>query len=165
MGVPSTQAKRANIKVANLLLSLAFPNKIVISKKKSDKRRRNNNGMFECKTCNREFPSFQALGGHCTSHLRQKVSFNGSDLKLGEKYKQPRHVCYSCGKEFLTGQALGGHMRLHRAPLVIPAFGGSQREDEFDLKPVPTLTNETLGFHIDGDVVSVPRVRLLNLFE
>jgi C2H2-type zinc finger len=171
MGVPSSQAKRTNIKAANLLLSLAFPNdnEIVICKKKKNKRRRNNNGMFECKTCNREFPSFQALGGHCTSHLKPKVSFNGIDLKLGEKYKQPmRHVCGSCGKEFLTGQALGGHMRLHRTSPVIPELGGSQREDEYDLNVIPTLTNGTLGFYTDADVVSdegSPRVRLLKLFE
>lgn len=29
--------------------------------------------VYECKTCNRNFPSFQALGGHRASHRRPKV--------------------------------------------------------------------------------------------
>ncbi|KAI4334326.1 hypothetical protein L6164_019035 [Bauhinia variegata] len=30
--------------------------------------------IYECKTCNRTFPSFQALGGHRASHKKPKVS-------------------------------------------------------------------------------------------
>ncbi|KAL4387057.1 hypothetical protein GQ457_09G028380 [Hibiscus cannabinus] len=30
--------------------------------------------VFECKTCNRTFPSFQALGGHRASHKKPKVA-------------------------------------------------------------------------------------------
>ncbi|XP_076903087.1 zinc finger protein ZAT5-like [Bidens hawaiensis] len=30
--------------------------------------------IFECKTCNRTFPSFQALGGHRASHKKPKVN-------------------------------------------------------------------------------------------
>ncbi|GAB2235798.1 hypothetical protein Drorol1_Dr00026239 [Drosera rotundifolia] len=30
-------------------------------------------GSYECKTCNRCFPSFQALGGHRASHKRPKI--------------------------------------------------------------------------------------------
>ncbi|URD80083.1 Zinc finger protein [Musa troglodytarum] len=54
--------------------------------------------VFECKTCNRRFLSYQALGGHRASH------------------KKPArvHECSVCGLEFAIGQALGGHMRRHR---------------------------------------------------
>ncbi|MCD7451304.1 hypothetical protein HAX54_010923 [Datura stramonium] len=32
--------------------------------------------VYECKTCNRTFPSFQALGGHRASHKKPKTSLN-----------------------------------------------------------------------------------------
>ncbi|KAF5819794.1 putative transcription factor C2H2 family [Helianthus annuus] len=34
--------------------------------------------FYECKTCNRTFPSFQALGGHRASHKKPKVSVSVS---------------------------------------------------------------------------------------
>lgn len=68
-------------------------------------------GIFACKTCNKEFASFQALGGHRTSHNRQRSRAQGADLKT----KPKAHECMICGKEFPMGQALGGHMRRHRA--------------------------------------------------
>ncbi|KAG2405992.1 zinc finger protein ZAT11-like [Vigna umbellata] len=72
---------------------------------------------FECKTCNRKFSSFQALGGHRASHKRQKVEGEelkeqGKSLSLWSKPKM--HECSICGQEFSLGQALGGHMRKHR---------------------------------------------------
>ncbi|KAM3279456.1 hypothetical protein ACQJBY_046677 [Aegilops geniculata] len=76
---------------------------------------------FVCKTCGRSFPSFQALGGHRTSHLRGR---NGLALGLAAGSDQPAtrkttdqkraHRCHICGLEFEMGQALGGHMRRHR---------------------------------------------------
>ncbi|XP_048532428.1 zinc finger protein ZAT8-like [Triticum urartu] len=78
-------------------------------------------GEFVCKTCSRAFPSFQALGGHRTSHLR---GHNGLALGLAAGSDQPgtkkttdqkqAHQCHVCGLEFEMGQALGGHMRRHR---------------------------------------------------
>ncbi|KAM0928035.1 hypothetical protein ACQ4PT_002229 [Festuca glaucescens] len=83
-------------------------------------------GEFACKTCGRSFPTFQALGGHRTSHLRGR---HGLALALaGDHYpvkpkkttstddqKPPAvHQCHVCGLSFEMGQALGGHMRRHR---------------------------------------------------
>ncbi|XP_014512481.1 zinc finger protein ZAT9 [Vigna radiata var. radiata] len=106
--------------------------------------------VYECKTCNRTFPSFQALGGHRASHKKPKailpiaqdkkhqhlLSSDEDDfqfkpnnkssfsLQLGTKpnlyNKSKVHECSICGAEFTSGQALGGHMRRHRAPVGIP---------------------------------------------
>ncbi|KAF2283410.1 hypothetical protein GH714_004024 [Hevea brasiliensis] len=70
--------------------------------------------LFACKTCNRKFTSFQALGGHRASHKKPKLM--GDDLlKLPSSPPKPKiHECSICGLEFPIGQALGGHMRRHR---------------------------------------------------
>ncbi|XP_044504921.1 zinc finger protein ZAT5 [Mangifera indica] len=99
--------------------------------------------MYECKTCNRSFPSFQALGGHRASHKKPKAiieekkssviveevkgvaveksgQFNKSSsspplVSLANSKANKIHECSICGSEFTSGQALGGHMRRHRA--------------------------------------------------
>ncbi|XP_021888628.1 zinc finger protein ZAT11-like [Carica papaya] len=85
---------------------------------------------FACKTCNRKFSSFQALGGHRASHKRPKISMGdkpisdqAESLSLGlattstSHVKRKIHECSICGQEFSLGQALGGHMRRHRAAI------------------------------------------------
>ncbi|XP_022766127.1 zinc finger protein ZAT5-like [Durio zibethinus] len=99
--------------------------------------------VHQCKTCNRCFPSFQALGGHRASHKKPKINneennkglifvkeddhdqFNNMNTSfslqitnkaavLGNSNKSKVHECSICGAEFSSGQALGGHMRRHR---------------------------------------------------
>ncbi|XP_052184700.1 zinc finger protein ZAT5 [Diospyros lotus] len=94
--------------------------------------------VYECKTCNRTFPSFQALGGHRASHKKPKAeekrpgpATHCSEEEEGQFNKTITmaakvsplnhkgykvHECSICGSEFSSGQALGGHMRRHRAP-------------------------------------------------
>lgn len=73
--------------------------------------------VFACKTCNREFSSFQALGGHRASHRKPKLlsPAAGDGLSNNNAIKTAKaHECSICGVEFPVGQALGGHMRRHR---------------------------------------------------
>ncbi|KAM7496583.1 hypothetical protein LguiA_020997 [Lonicera macranthoides] len=69
--------------------------------------------LFSCKACNRQFSSFQALGGHRASHKRLMVS-PPTPGSSPTPYKPKTHLCSICGLEFAIGQALGGHMRRHR---------------------------------------------------
>ncbi|CAN8270074.1 unnamed protein product [Cochlearia groenlandica] len=97
--------------------------------------------VYQCKTCDRTFPSFQALGGHRASHKKPRAaaglhyddafSFNltsstnnnnNSHRSLAVHGKSSNsnkvHECGTCGAEFTSGQALGGHMRRHRGSVV-----------------------------------------------
>ncbi|KAF8095984.1 hypothetical protein N665_0319s0004 [Sinapis alba] len=92
-------------------------------------------GVYQCKTCDKSFHSFQALGGHRASHKKPKrdeknpasavetvesAEAVGSFLSLqvtssdGSKKPEKTHECSICKAEFSSGQALGGHMRRHR---------------------------------------------------
>ncbi|XP_074317178.1 zinc finger protein ZAT5-like [Silene latifolia] len=48
---------------------------ILLAQGSNNSKGNNNNGptSYECKTCNRSFPSFQALGGHRASHKKPKL--------------------------------------------------------------------------------------------
>ncbi|OIT33450.1 PREDICTED: zinc finger protein ZAT12-like [Nicotiana attenuata] len=67
---------------------------------------------FECKTCNKRFPSFQGLGGHRASHKRPKLLAGAGDFLVQSK-KNKMHECSICGMD----QALGGHMRRYRGEI------------------------------------------------
>ncbi|GLT88998.1 hypothetical protein SLE2022_070020 [Rubroshorea leprosula] len=73
--------------------------------------------VFECKTCNRQFQSFQALGGHRASHKKPRLMEGEGGIENQSTAKPKTHECSICGLEFAIGQALGGHMRRHRAGL------------------------------------------------
>ncbi|TVU44389.1 hypothetical protein EJB05_03827, partial [Eragrostis curvula] len=109
--------------VVTLSLSLALGGEA----ERARKQPRRADGEFVCKTCSRAFASFQALGGHRTSHLRGR---HGLALGLQQAAAAPNkaaaankenklaaattHECHVCGQGFEMGQALGGHMRRHR---------------------------------------------------
>ncbi|CAN7046557.1 hypothetical protein BRARA_B03976 [Brassica rapa] len=87
---------------------------------------------YKCTVCGKSFSSYQALGGHKTSHrkpasnvnvpINQEQSNNshsnsngGSVVINGNGVSQSGkiHTCSICFKSFSSGQALGGHKRCH----------------------------------------------------
>ncbi|KAL0828454.1 hypothetical protein Bca101_052132 [Brassica carinata] len=74
---------------------------------------------FICDVCGKVFGSYQALGGHRTSHKCKRLKIcdkNDQDGELVPNKKNDqdrRHQCGVCGREFESGQALGGHMKTH----------------------------------------------------
>lgn len=111
--------------------------------------------VYECKTCTRTFPSFQALGGHRASHKKPKhaaetdqkkspadyrggedapppsARFSGGNCGVESKHKI--HECSICGSEFASGQALGGHMRRHRSATNNNGVGDQKSGNMLDL--------------------------------
>ncbi|KAJ8766057.1 hypothetical protein K2173_020573 [Erythroxylum novogranatense] len=104
-----------SISMANCLMLLSqrgdssFPSYEAISNSSSR--------VFECKTCNRQFPSFQALGGHRASHKKPRLMGGDASFDTHSPAKPKTHECSICGLEFSIGQALGGHMRRHRTAM------------------------------------------------
>lgn len=103
--------------------------------------------VYECKTCNRCFPSFQALGGHRASHKKPKATAasgvedenesNCLSLQLGKPVvavesgnKAKVHECSICGSEFSSGQALGGHMRRHRPAMAMESSSQDSKKQK-----------------------------------
>ncbi|KAF8009444.1 hypothetical protein BT93_J0434 [Corymbia citriodora subsp. variegata] len=98
---------------------------------------------FKCMTCGKTFPTFQALGGHRSSHNKERgivqppeaslsTGASGTEKKIAPSPKihiagtnncttssaqedYMTHRCEICRKKFPTGQALGGHKRCHWA--------------------------------------------------
>ncbi|CAD5172468.1 unnamed protein product [Musa acuminata subsp. malaccensis] len=117
-----------SVNVANVLVLLSRGSSggeeiIDISSRQSPVR------VFACKTCNRQFPSFQALGGHRASHKKPRLAADRQGQVHTELAKPRVHECSVCGLEFAIGQALGGHMRRHRAAAP-QALTGKKPEDK-----------------------------------
>lgn len=119
--------------------------------------------FYRCKTCNKSFSSFQALGGHRASHkkpiikplpttaedenqlaenkekrvdrtiLSLKIRSRSLALGGGALNRSRVHECSICGAEFASGQALGGHMRRHK-PLP-PLENSSRSKSQEEMKP------------------------------
>ena len=61
--------------------------------------------LFECKTCNRKFPSFQTLGGHRACH--KKLRLMGDELRQPKLPAKPKtHEFSICGLEVAVGCCL-----------------------------------------------------------
>jgi C2H2-type zinc finger len=76
---------------------------------------------FKCSICAKGFSSYQALGGHKSSHRRPMHPAQNEPINVAPDTKKNMdsdggnggHRCNVCLKNFATGQALGGHKRCH----------------------------------------------------
>ncbi|KAI3727456.1 hypothetical protein L6452_16070 [Arctium lappa] len=66
---------------------------------------------YQCETCDKVLDSFQALGGHKTSH-RKKMATDFAKKNVAQDDGK-LHECPFCYRVFGSGQALGGHKRSH----------------------------------------------------
>ncbi|KAL6133279.1 hypothetical protein ACLB2K_065516 [Fragaria x ananassa] len=116
------------------------------------------NDVFKCKTCNREFSSFQALGDHRASHKKTRT-LTESDQDSKSETKSPqtkptKHECSVCGLVFSSGQALGGHMRRHR--IIDAGFVSSATPAVVSKIPVLMRSNSKRVMCLDMDLNLTP---------
>ncbi|PKA65935.1 Zinc finger protein 1 [Apostasia shenzhenica] len=105
-----------------------------------------------CSVCGKAFPSYQALGGHKTSH-RIKSTVGGDHRLSGAGSPEASsgsgggkvHQCSICSKCFPTGQALGGHKRCHYYGTIGSAAGVRIRPFDLNLPPATDFAFDSGG--------------------
>ncbi|KAJ1296632.1 hypothetical protein BS78_01G316900 [Paspalum vaginatum] len=119
---------------------------------------------FRCAVCGKAFASYQALGGHKSSHRKPPTGEQYAALVAAADSEETAssgggaagtsasgssggpHRCTICRRGFATGQALGGHKRCHywdgaTVSVSLSAASGSSgvtvRNFDLNLVPVP----------------------------
>ncbi|XP_006650238.1 zinc finger protein 36-like [Oryza brachyantha] len=112
---------------------------------------------FRCTVCGKAFASYQALGGHKSSHRKPPTGdhyyaataaqqASAGDSEDSASSATGPHRCTICRRSFATGQALGGHKRCHywdgtSVPVSVSASasasGTSSAVRNFDLNLMP----------------------------
>ncbi|EHA8591552.1 zinc finger protein ZAT10 [Cocos nucifera] len=109
---------------------------------------------YKCSVCGKAFPSYQALGGHKSSHRRptgiedvrlfSSFAGNGSVSSGGSGGGSEGgrvHQCSVCFRSFPSGQALGGHKRCHYWE-VSSSSDVTLRDFDLNLPPLPEFGAE-----------------------
>ena len=139
---------------------------------------------FRCAVCGKAFASYQALGGHKSSHRKPPTpeqyaaahaataqTASGGDFD--ETTASPGsaaasggpHRCTICRRGFATGQALGGHKRCHywdgmSASVSASAGTGSSgvtvRNFDLNLTPLPENNNAGIRRWAEEEEVQSP---------
>ena len=138
---------------------------------------------FRCAVCGKAFASYQALGGHKSSHRKPPTeeqyaaaaaaSAGGLDETApsgssGGASGGGPHRCTICRRGFATGQALGGHKRCHywdgssvSVSLSASASGSGTGSSgvtvrNFDLNLVPMPENAGMRRWVEEEEVQSP---------
>ncbi|KAL4308609.1 hypothetical protein GQ457_01G026940 [Hibiscus cannabinus] len=124
---------------------------------------------YNCRVCNKAFPSYQALGGHKASHRKLMAANDDHSTATSSSAPSGRsHECSICHRSFPTGQALGGHKRLHyeggRANSgttsekvgSISSTVEHQRGFDLNLPPLPEFSRANFFVSGDDDEVESP---------
>ncbi|XP_051215127.1 uncharacterized protein [Lolium perenne] len=105
---------------------------------------------YECSVCGKVYASYQALGGHKTSHRKppappaQAAPADASSPAVAEARV---HRCSLCDRTFPSGQALGGHKRLHYegGAAAAEALGGGKDKEAAKAKAAALLRDFDLN--------------------
>ncbi|AQL06169.1 zinc finger protein 36 [Zea mays] len=126
---------------------------------------------FRCAVCGKAFPSYQALGGHKSSHRKPPTAEQQAVVSAADSEDETTtssgggpHRCTICRRGFATGQALGGHKRCHywdgaSASVSLSASGtGSSGVTlrNFDLNLIPVAENAGMKRWVEEEEVQSP---------
>jgi hypothetical protein len=114
---------------------------------------------FRCAVCGKAFASYQALGGHKSSHRKPPPAGQQQQHAVSAQAASSEetaaassggsgggpHRCTICKRSFATGQALGGHKRCHywdgtsvsMSVSLSASASGSSAVRNFDLNLLP----------------------------
>ncbi|KAL6856210.1 hypothetical protein ACP4OV_019012 [Aristida adscensionis] len=120
---------------------------------------------YGCSVCGKVYPSYQALGGHKTSHRKPPTpapqavgataAATGDEAPAGGVAEEKVHRCSLCLRTFPSGQALGGHKRLHyeggaaAAAAAAAAEGAKKVDDKDAMKPKAAATAVLRDFDLN----------------
>ncbi|KAG7606899.1 putative transcription factor C2H2 family [Arabidopsis thaliana] len=78
------------------------------------RKRGKKQSKYTCDTCGKVLRSYQALGGHRTSHKYKRLKISNKN-HFGEDgpIVRRQYECQICNRMFASGQALGGHKKIH----------------------------------------------------
>lgn len=87
-------------------------------------RRGKKQSKYMCDICGKVLRSYQALGGHRTSHRNKRLKISADkDMPVVRRH----YECQICNRVFESGQALGGHKKVHYAFLQPSYFSTSAK--------------------------------------
>lgn len=134
------------------------------------------NLRFRCSVCGKAFVSYQALGGHKSSHRKPptgeqqlytvaatvQTSMGKLEEAASSGGSNGPHRCTICTRSFATGQALGGHKRCHYwdgtsvSVSMSSSASGSSAMRNFDLNLMPMPENAGMKRWAEEEEVQSP---------
>ncbi|KAG6489879.1 hypothetical protein ZIOFF_051160 [Zingiber officinale] len=122
---------------------------------------------YECSVCGKAFPSYQALGGHKTSHRKPAAPASGGDDAAsattsgsGAAGSGGRvHECAVCHKSFPSGQALGGHMRCHYEGVINGSAAAAAAKATKEASSSGAATSSGRNLALDLNLLPLPATR------